>query len=58
MQVTQAPESREELREEMETLVRSAASNGVAVEGGYALRETDDQPGWDVEMVRLAESQE
>lgn len=57
MQVTQAPETQEELHEEMEALVRSAASNGIAVEGGYALRGTDGQPGWDMEIVRLAESQ-
>jgi hypothetical protein len=44
----------EDFHEALRTLVIEAASNGVDVRGGWAIRPDDDEdPAWDLEIVDL-----
>jgi hypothetical protein len=44
----------EDFHEALRTLVIEAASNGVDVRGGWAIRaDDDDDPAWDPEIIEL-----
>lgn len=50
---TTSPTTKAELHALLKSTVRAAATNGVAVEGGYDCFATDDQPSWDFEITRV-----
>ena len=54
MTTTQAPETDEELQEQLEVVIRSAESNGLDIEGGYEFRTADHRSDWDMEIVEVA----
>lgn len=55
MEAPRTPQSEQELRDQLEAVLRGAESNDVEVEGGYPLRSRDGQTDYEVQVVRLAE---
>ncbi|MDS0294945.1 hypothetical protein [Halogeometricum luteum] len=54
MKQTRPPETRDELTDQLEALIRSAEANGVDVAGGYSFRTESEKPDWSLELLRLA----
>lgn len=50
---TPSPASKEELKAELQTLLRGAHDNGIDVNGGFACRNGEKYPDWDVVITEV-----